>query len=55
MALGTSLERLQRPRDAAAAYEQYLKLSPSAVDAEQVRARISQLTQSPAAPQQPGS
>jgi Flp pilus assembly protein TadD len=49
MALGISLERLQRPRDAAAAYEAYLRLSPSAPDATAVRARITQLTQAPAA------
>jgi Flp pilus assembly protein TadD len=54
MALGTSLERLQRPRDAAAAYEEYLRLAPSAPDAAAVRARIAQLTQTPA-PAQPGT
>jgi len=54
MAMGTSLERLQRPADAAAAYEDYLRLAPSAPDATAVRARIAQLTQTPA-PVQPGT
>ena len=57
LALGTSLERLQRPRDAAAAYDDYLRLAPAAPDADKVRARIAQLTQSPpaATPGQPQS
>ncbi len=50
LALGTSLERLQRPRDAAAAYDEYLRLAPSAPDANSVRARIAQLTQTPLPP-----
>ena len=44
MALGTSYERLQKPADAAAAYGEYLRLSPEAPDAEKVRTRIADLT-----------
>ena len=57
LALGTSLERLQRPKDAAAAYDDYLRLAPQAPDAAQVHARITQLTQpsTPPIPGQPGS
>ena len=42
-ALGISLEQLQKGPEAAAAYGEYLRLSPSAPDAEKVRARIAQL------------
>jgi len=42
-ALGISLEQLQKASEAAAAYGEYLRLSPSAPDAENVRARIAQL------------
>jgi len=43
-ALALSYERLKRNADAAAAYGEYLRLAPAAADAEQVRARIAQLT-----------
>ena len=43
-ALGISYERLQQRADAAAAYAEYLRLSPDAKDSEQVRARIAELT-----------
>jgi tetratricopeptide (TPR) repeat protein len=43
MALGISLERLQQPREAAAAYAEYLRTATSAPDAERVKARITQL------------
>ena len=55
-ALGISLERLNRKSEAAAAYADYLKLSPDASDAEKVRERIVVLTSaagSPAAPVKP--
>jgi Flp pilus assembly protein TadD len=62
MALAISLEKLQRRTEAAAAYNDYLQLAPSAPDAERVRARIAQLsgqaTPTPAPPagsNQPGS
>ncbi len=42
-ALGISLEQLQKGSEAAAAYGEYLRLSPSAPDADKVRARIAQL------------
>jgi tetratricopeptide (TPR) repeat protein len=42
-ALGISYEQLKKAPEAAAAYEDYLRLSPSAPDAERVRARITQL------------
>jgi len=45
-ALGISLERLHRPADAAAAYGEYLKLSPEAEDADKVKQRIALLTSS---------
>ena len=48
-----SLERLQRRSEAAAAYDDYLQLAPSAPDAEQVRARIAQLS-GQATPPPPG-
>ena len=44
MALAISYERLQKPKEAAAAYGEYLRLSPSAPDADKVRARIAQLS-----------
>lgn len=43
-ALGISYERLQKPGEAATAYAEYLRLSPSAPDADRVRERIAQLT-----------
>ena len=58
-ALALSYERLQRTNDAVAAYEKYLRLAPAAGDADKVRARIAQLTSSPAAgtpaPSNPGT
>ena len=39
-ALGISYEQLKQMPQAAAAYEEYLRLSPSAADADRVRARI---------------
>ncbi|MEO5896140.1 MAG: tetratricopeptide repeat protein [Vicinamibacterales bacterium] len=44
LALGISLEKMQKRAEAAAAYGEYLRLSPQAADADQVRTRISQLT-----------
>jgi Flp pilus assembly protein TadD len=44
IALANSYERLQKPADAVAAYSEYLRLSPAGPVAEQVRARIAQLT-----------
>jgi Flp pilus assembly protein TadD len=44
LALGISLEKLQKRAEAAAAYGEYLRLSPQAADAEKVKARIAQLT-----------
>jgi Flp pilus assembly protein TadD len=44
LALATSLERLQKPKEAAEAYAEYLRLSPTAEDADKVRARITQLS-----------
>jgi tetratricopeptide (TPR) repeat protein len=48
-ALGVSYERLQKGKEAAAAYHEYLRLSPSAPDADSVRARVA-LLEAPAAP-----
>jgi tetratricopeptide (TPR) repeat protein len=53
MALGISYEALQRTRDAAAAYSEYLRLAPTAGDAEKVRARIAQLVGASAPPALP--
>lgn len=47
MALANSYERLQKRAEAAAAYQEYLRLSPSAPDADKVRARIAELMASP--------
>jgi Flp pilus assembly protein TadD len=47
MALAISLERIQRFEEAAAAYTEYLRLSPAASDAAGVRARIAQLSGPP--------
>jgi Flp pilus assembly protein TadD len=47
-ALGISYERLQKGAEAAAAYQEYLRLSPAAPDADKVRARIAELTGTPA-------
>jgi len=44
LALGISFEKLQKRAEAAAAYGEYLRLSPQAPDAEKVRSRISELT-----------
>jgi Flp pilus assembly protein TadD len=44
LALGISYERLEKRAEAAAAYSEYLRLLPSAADADQVRARIALLT-----------
>ena len=43
-ALGVSYERLQKRAEAAVAYEEYLRLSPAAADADTVRTRITELT-----------
>ena len=43
-ALGLSYERLQKRAEAAAAYKEYLRLSPDAPDADMVRTRIAELT-----------
>lgn len=43
-ALGISYEELRKGPEAAAAYEDYLRLSPGAPDADSVRARIARLT-----------
>ena len=48
LALGISYESLKKPAEAAAAYEEYLRLAPSAQDADNVRAKIAQLTGAPA-------
>jgi len=47
LALGNSLVGLDKRSEAAAAYEEYLRLSPSAPDADKVRARIAVLTGAP--------
>jgi Flp pilus assembly protein TadD len=52
IALANSYERLQKTTEAVSAYSEYLRLAPSGAEAEQVRARIAQLT-GPAA--NPGS
>ena len=49
MALAISLERVNRT-EAAAAYGEYLRLSPTAPDADKVRARMAELTGAQAAP-----
>jgi Flp pilus assembly protein TadD len=43
LALGISYEQLNRGDEAVKAYEQYLAMSPSAPDADKVKARIEQL------------
>ena len=54
LALGNSLLRLEKRAEAAAAYAEYLRLSPSAPDADRVRAKIAELTgASPSAPSTP--
>jgi Flp pilus assembly protein TadD len=53
MALAISLEKLDRRAEAIAAYNDYLQLAPSAPDAEQVRARVAQLTGQATPPQPP--
>jgi Flp pilus assembly protein TadD len=45
-ALALSYERLRRSAEAIAAYEEYLRLAPSAGDAERIRARIAELSAS---------
>jgi len=54
-ALGMSFERLQKRAEAAAAYQEYLRLSPDAGDADQVRARIAELTGAPGPSSAPGT
>jgi Flp pilus assembly protein TadD len=44
MAMAISYEALQQKQNAAAAYSEYLRLSPTAEDADKVRARIALLT-----------
>jgi tetratricopeptide (TPR) repeat protein len=44
MAMAISYEALQQRQNAAAAYSEYLRLSPTAADADKVRARIALLT-----------
>jgi tetratricopeptide (TPR) repeat protein len=44
MALAISYEALQQKQNAAAAYTEYLRLAPTAADADKVRARIALLT-----------
>jgi regulator of sirC expression with transglutaminase-like and TPR domain len=46
-----SYERLQRPAEAAAAYEEYLELVPDAAEAAKVKTRIEALRH-PATPPQ---
>jgi tetratricopeptide (TPR) repeat protein len=46
-ALGISYEQLRKGPEAAAAYEEYLRLAPSAPDADKVRARIARLQAGP--------
>jgi regulator of sirC expression with transglutaminase-like and TPR domain len=55
MALANSYERLQKRAEAAAAYQEYLRLSPAAGDADQVRARIAELTGAPGPSSAPGA
>ena len=43
LSLGVSYEQLNRTEDAVKAYEQYLALSPSATEADKVKARIEHL------------
>jgi len=51
MALGMTYERLQQPSEAAAAYEEAVRLAPQAPDAAMVRRKIDQLRgATPAAP-----
>jgi tetratricopeptide (TPR) repeat protein len=50
MAIAESYEALNRPREAATAYGEYLRLFSSAPDAEQVRAHIAALTAQPVTP-----
>lgn len=44
LALANSYERLQNRSEALSAYSEYLRLSPTGPEAEQVRARMTQLT-----------
>jgi cytochrome c-type biogenesis protein CcmH/NrfG len=46
LALGRSLEQLDRRSEAASAYTEYLRLAPSAADATDVRTRIARLSRS---------
>ena len=48
MALAISYEALQQKSEAAGQYVEYLRLSPLAADADKVRAKIAQLTGTPA-------
>ena len=43
LSLGISYEQLNKPGEAANAYERYLSLSPSAAEADKLKARIEQL------------
>jgi tetratricopeptide (TPR) repeat protein len=55
MALAISYEALQQKSEAAGQYVEYLRLSPLAADADKVRAKIAQLTASPAPPAAPAT
>jgi Flp pilus assembly protein TadD len=55
IALAESYEAMDRRQDAAAAYNDYLKLAPTGTDADRVRLKLSRLGgQAPAAGTQPG-
>ena len=43
LSYGLALEAAKRPRDAAAAYKQFLELEPESPEAEKVKARVSEL------------
>jgi tetratricopeptide (TPR) repeat protein len=53
LALANSLVRLDKRPEAAAALQEYLRLSPSSPDADKVRARIAELTGAPDAGAKP--
>ena len=55
MALAISYEALQQKPEAAGQYVEYLRLSPLAADADKVRAKIAELTGSPAATPPPAT
>jgi Flp pilus assembly protein TadD len=56
MALAETFEAMDRRQDAAAAYNEYLKMAPAGTDADRVRLKLSRLSGQPAAPAaaQPG-